>query len=163
MRWIVKAAVVGVVCAAVAGAIVAKRATTRPSVEETPPAAHADQGGSEAAAPGARVGTGAEPSLPRLVDLGRGTCIPCKMMAPILEALQRDYAGRLTVEVIDISDHPDAVDKYGVQIIPTQVFYSALGDELFRHEGFMSRDEILDKWRELGHDLASPSPAPTEG
>jgi thioredoxin 1 len=40
--------------------------------------------------------------LPRLVDLAAGKCIPCKMMAPILEELKKEYAGRMNVEFIDV-------------------------------------------------------------
>ncbi len=88
--------------------------------------------------------------LPRLVDLGAGACIPCKMMAPILEQLKKEYAGRMEVEFIDVWKNPTASDRYGVRMIPTQIFLDASGKELFRHEGFYSREDILSKWKELG-------------
>ena len=97
--------------------------------------------------------------LPRLVDLGRGTCIPCKLMAPILEELTEQYAGELIVEVIDLRERPGAAGQYGIRVIPTQIFYDASGAERFRHEGYMSKDAILAKWRELGVELETrPSP-----
>lgn len=92
-------------------------------------------------------------TLPRLVDLGADSCIPCKMMAPILEGLRNDYAERFEVEFIDVWKNPDAGEKYGVQIIPTQIFYDAAGVERFRHQGFFSREDILTKWTELGLEL----------
>lgn len=91
--------------------------------------------------------------LPRLVDLGADKCIPCKMMAPILEELKKDYAGTFSVEFIDVWKNPDAGNKYGIRIIPTQIFFDAAGKELFRHEGFFSKEDILAKWRELGIEL----------
>lgn len=91
--------------------------------------------------------------LPRLVDLGADQCIPCKMMAPILEALKTDYAGKLDVEFIDVWKNPDAGATYGVEVIPTQIFYSATGKELRRHTGFIGREDILATWKELGVDL----------
>ena len=91
--------------------------------------------------------------IPKLVDLGRTFCIPCKKMAPILAELKREYAGRLDVEFIDVGENPDAARKYGIRLIPTQLFLDASGKELFRHEGFMSRDDILAQWRKLGVDL----------
>ena len=94
--------------------------------------------------------------LPRLLDLGAGRCIPCKLMAPILEELKRQYAGRLEVEFIDVWKDPEAGRRYGIRLIPTQIFYDASGREVFRHEGFMSRDAILGKWAELGTDLSGP-------
>ncbi len=90
---------------------------------------------------------------PRLVDLGAGKCIPCKAMAPILEQLRADYSGRLEVTFIDVWQAPDQARAYGVRMIPTQVFYSSEGRELARHEGFMSRDEILAQWKALGVEL----------
>ncbi len=91
--------------------------------------------------------------LPRLVDLGAGKCIPCKMMAPILEELKTEYAGRLKVDFIDVWENPDAGKGYGIRIIPTQIFYDSSGKELFRHEGFFSKQDILAKWKELGIDI----------
>ena len=92
--------------------------------------------------------------LPRLVDLGADKCIPCKMMAPILEGLQKDYAGKLTVEFIDVWKFPNAAGPYNIKIIPTQIFFDASGKELFRHEGFFSQEDILAKWKECGYNLA---------
>ena len=91
--------------------------------------------------------------MPKLVDLGRTFCIPCKRMAPILAELKKEYAGRLDVEFIDVGDNRDAARQYGVRLIPTQVFLDASGTELARHEGFMSRDDILAQWRKLGVEL----------
>jgi len=91
--------------------------------------------------------------LPRLVDLGADKCIPCKMMAPILEELKKDYAGTVNVEFIDVWKNPEAGREYGIRLIPTQIFYDASGKELFRHEGFFSKEDILAKWRELGVEL----------
>lgn len=97
--------------------------------------------------------------LPRLVDLGAGKCIPCKMMAPILEDLKKTYAGKMEVLFIDVWENPDAGKKYGINVIPTQIFYDAAGKELFRHEGFFGKDDILAKWNELGVSLAAPDHA----
>jgi thioredoxin 1 len=94
-------------------------------------------------------------ALPRLVDLGAGKCIPCKMMAPILEELKKEYAGRMAVEFIDVWQNPGAGKQYGVETIPTQIFYDADGKELFRHVGFFAKDDILAKWKELGVNLDS--------
>jgi len=91
--------------------------------------------------------------LPRLLDLGADKCVPCKMMAPILDELKQDYAGVMTVEFIDVWKEPTAATPYGIRVIPTQIFFSAEGTELFRHEGFFSREDILAKWRELGVKL----------
>lgn len=97
--------------------------------------------------------TGNLAALPRLVDLGSNKCVPCKMMAPLLEELKTEYRGRLLVEVIDVREDQAAARSYGIRVIPTQVFFDPAGQERFRHEGFMSKKAILSKWRELGIDL----------
>ncbi len=97
-----------------------------------------------------------KPVLPRLVDLGADKCIPCKMMAPILAELAKEYAGQLDVVFIDVWKDHDAGKSYGIQLIPTQIFYDAAGRELFRHEGFFSKKDILAKWAKLGVKLAPP-------
>lgn len=92
----------------------------------------------------------ADVKLPRLLDLGADKCVPCKMMAPILADLKNQYAGRMTVDFIDIWKNPGEGEKYGVEMIPTQIFFDAEGRELFRHTGFLAREDILAKWKELG-------------
>jgi thioredoxin 1 len=96
-------------------------------------------------------------ALPRLVDLGAGKCIPCKMMAPILEELSKECADTFEVEFIDVWENPKAGEKYGIRIIPTQIFYDAAGNELFRHEGFFGKEEILAKWKEYGVTVTTTS------
>lgn len=93
--------------------------------------------------------------VPRLVDLGSDKCIPCKMMMPVLKELKGAYAGRLQVDFIDVWRDPDAGKQYKINLIPTQIFYDASGRELFRHEGFFAKDDILAKWKDLGVDLTS--------
>jgi len=103
--------------------------------------------------------TPAASGLPRLVDVGAGKCIPCKMMAPILEELKTQYKGRLEVVFVDVWENPSAGQPYGIKLIPTQIFYDATGKERFRHEGFFSKEDILAKWKEFGVDLSGPSSA----
>ena len=98
--------------------------------------------------------------LPKLVDLGAGKCIPCKMMAPILEELKTEYQGRMDVVFIDVWENRGAGKEYGIRVIPTQIFIGSNGKELFRHEGFFAKEDILAKWAELGIELASPSEMP---
>ena len=92
--------------------------------------------------------------LPQLIDLGADKCIPCKMMAPVLAELKKEYAGTLEVTFFDVWKEPDFARRYGVKVIPTQIFIDASGKELFRHQGFMSKQDILDKWKQLGVDIA---------
>lgn len=98
-----------------------------------------------------------EENLPKLLDLGAKKCIPCKLMAPILEELTKEYAGKFDVEFIDVWEKENAKKgaEYGIKTIPTQIFFSAEGKELWRHEGYISKAGILEKWKELGVNLQS--------
>ena len=91
--------------------------------------------------------------LPRLLDLGADKCVPCKMMAPILEEMKVEFAEVFVVEFVDVWKDPTAAEPFNLSVIPTQIFFSADGTELFRHEGFYGREDILAKWNELGLKL----------
>jgi len=92
-------------------------------------------------------------ALPRLVDVGADKCIPCKAMAPILEELRVEYAAQLRVDFIDAWKYPDQAVPFNVYGIPTQIFFDPSGRELFRHVGFISKEEVLSTWRRLGFPL----------
>jgi thioredoxin 1 len=100
----------------------------------------------------------AKPALPRLVDLGADKCIPCKLMKPILDELTTEYAGRFEVVFIDVWKNREEGPRYGIRVIPTQIFFDATGKELFRHEGFYAKKDILAKWSEFGVTLTLPAP-----
>ena len=88
------------------------------------------------------------PKTVTMLDLGAKSCIPCKMMAPILEKLNKDYQGRADVIFIDVSENPGEAQKYKIRVIPTQIFYNKNGQEVERHEGFLDEPNItsaLDK------------------
>ncbi len=91
--------------------------------------------------------------LPRLLDLGADKCIPCKKMAPILDEMKETFAGQLQVDFIDVWKNPNEAPKYKVTTIPTQIFLSPTGKELFRHVGFFSREQILGTWKSLGYEF----------
>jgi len=91
--------------------------------------------------------------LPTLLDLGATQCIPCKMMAPILEQLKEDYQGKMNVVFIDVSQNPAPARQHKIKLIPTQIFLDSAGKELSRHEGFYSKEQILEKWKQLGFEF----------
>jgi len=117
--------------------------------------------------PAGRAAGGAEPKssqpqgLPRLIEIGSKTCIPCKKMAPILAELSREYAGKLQVDFIDVAikENLPVAEQYKVQLIPTQLFLDGNGKELWRHEGFIAKDDILAKWAQLGYALQVAAPS----
>ena len=97
-------------------------------------------------------------NLPRLVDFGADNCVPCRQMMPILGEIAKDYKGSLIVEVVNVYEDTQRASEHNVRMIPTQIFFDSAGEELYRHIGFMSREDILAKWAELGVDLDTDSP-----
>jgi thioredoxin 1 len=91
--------------------------------------------------------------LPVLLDLGSTTCVPCKAMAPILDEMRETFAGQLEVRFVDVREDAEAARDHEVRIIPTQIFLDEDGNELFRHQGFFSREDMLAKWADLGYEF----------
>ena len=85
-----------------------------------------------------------------MIDLGADSCIPCKMMTPIIDELKIEYAGRADIIFIDVSKNPDQARNYGIRSIPTQIFFDKTGKEVFRNTGFMDRKRIVGILSELG-------------
>ncbi len=92
--------------------------------------------------------------VPRFVDLGTTSCAPCKVMLAVMADLERRYPGAVQIEFVNVKDDPDKLDQFGVKVIPTQIFFSPEGKELFRHTGVYPVEAIVAKWKELGYDLA---------
>ena len=90
-------------------------------------------------------------ALPLLLDLGSTTCVPCKAMAPILEEMSETFAGQFDVRFEDVKKDAALARTHGIRIIPTQIFFDEHGNELFRHQGFFSREEMLAAWEDLGY------------
>ena len=76
------------------------------------------------------------------IDLGAKTCIPCKLMAPILEELKEEYRGRAAVVFIEVWEDKSQAKRFGILSIPTQIFYDKHGKEVYRHAGFLSKEKI---------------------
>lgn len=88
--------------------------------------------------------------LPRFVGLGSTTCAPCKVMLGVMSELEQKYVGAMVIEFINAEQYPEQAERYGIRIIPSQIFYGPDGRELYRHTGVIRTEEIVAKWAELG-------------
>ncbi len=91
--------------------------------------------------------------LPRLVELGSADCPYCRMLAPVLEELKREYAGQLQVNSIDVDNNAAAKSAFAVHAVPTLLFVDTSGNVLWRHEGFLPKEDILAKLKEFNIEL----------
>jgi thioredoxin 1 len=85
------------------------------------------------------------PGMVTMVDLGARSCIPCKMMAPILEELEKEYQGKAAIIFIDVWQNEDEGKRFAVSMIPTQIFFDRSGKEVYRHTGFLEKQAIVDR------------------
>lgn len=79
------------------------------------------------------------------VEIGSVNCIPCKMMQPVMKAVEDSFPGQVKIVFHDVWTPQGKTDamKYNIRIIPTQVFLDSSGKEYFRHEGFFSKEEVF--------------------
>jgi len=109
---------------------------------------------------------------PLMLEVGSSAGPADLMMAAVMLALREGFGNRLEVQFENVDRDPSLKEKYGVKVIPTQIFYDPSGKEIGRHEGYASEQKILDQLKTLGYDLlAEPqhgstpenSPAGDEG
>jgi len=120
----------------------------RASVEESP-----------SADAGTAIGDTTIAALPVLLDLGSDSCVACKTMEPILDEMRETFEGQFHVRFLDARKDRSVASEYGIKVIPTQIFFDEDGGELFRHQGFYGREDILAKWAELGYAFDESAPS----
>jgi thioredoxin 1 len=85
-----------------------------------------------------------------MVDLGANECIPCKMMVPVMEKVEKKYQGKAAIVFIDVWKNKEPAKRFGIRAIPTQIFFDKEGKEVYRHEGFMGEAEIDRIFKKMG-------------
>ncbi|MDD8024935.1 MAG: thioredoxin family protein [Acidobacteriota bacterium] len=81
--------------------------------------------------------------LVTFIELGADKCIPCKAMQPIMKEIAAEYKGQVQVVFYDVWKNPEPGRKYGIQLIPTQVFINKGGKEVYRHTGLFPKPELV--------------------
>jgi thioredoxin 1 len=85
-----------------------------------------------------------------MVDLGAKKCIPCKMMAPIMEKMEKTYEGKAHIIFIDVWENRDQAPRFKIRAIPTQIFFDEKGEEVYRHVGFLDEKSIINQMTKMG-------------
>jgi len=71
-------------------------------------------------------------------------------MAPILKELTEEYKGRVVIKIIEIYEEKDLTMVNRIRLIPTQIFFDSKNQEVFRHEGFMDKEQIKKVFDKMG-------------
>ncbi|MBM3323966.1 thioredoxin [candidate division WOR-3 bacterium] len=103
-----------------------------------------------ASEPPAASQTEAATSLPKLWDFWATWCPPCKELKPIVEALEKEYEGRVEVKSIDVDQNKELAAKYDVKAIPTLVFLDGAGNEVSRIVGLVPKDTLVGRFKAHG-------------
>src|SRR3989339_1088402 len=79
------------------------------------------------------------------IELGSVKCIPCKMMQPIMDEIEKEYPGQVKVVFYDVwtQEGQPYAGQYGIRSIPTQVFLDKDGKEYYRHTGYFPKEELV--------------------
>ena len=85
-----------------------------------------------------------------MIDLGATKCIPCKMMAPIMEKMEKVYRGKAAIVFIDVWENRGQAGRFRISSIPTQIFFDPEGKEVYRHVGFMGEEAIVAQLKKMG-------------
>ncbi len=85
-----------------------------------------------------------------MLELGSVGCIPCEQMKPVMEKLRANYKGKLEVLFIDVRKDRENGRRFGVAMIPTQVFLDRNGKEFHRHIGYYGYEEIEPVLKKIG-------------
>lgn len=81
---------------------------------------------------------------PVLVDFFAEWCGPCKMLAPVIDELEKEYGDKWKIGKCDVDASPQTAEKYGIQSIPTLLFIKD-GEVVDKLQGFSSKEKIVEK------------------
>jgi thioredoxin-like negative regulator of GroEL len=94
-------------------------------------------------------GAAAPAAKPTIYEFGRRLCPICRATEAVLKDVEARYPGQITLRFLYIPEEEAVFREYGVTFVPTQIFLDAAGREVQRHEGPLTREELLEKLRTL--------------
>ncbi|MHC4216782.1 MAG: thioredoxin family protein [Planctomycetota bacterium] len=90
---------------------------------------------------------------PVLLVLGAQRCPACREMKPVMKKLQSGYGKKFKTQYVDVDKNTAMASKYGIRAIPTLIFNDPGGQELYRHVGYCSDQDVVKLWGQLGFEF----------
>jgi len=100
--------------------------------------------------PGSKLAACLKSGRPTMADFGKGWCVPCKMMVPVLKQAAQDYWGKANIVFVELDEYADLGRGYRIATMPTQIFFNAKGEEVSHHMGYMGTEDIERELATLG-------------
>ncbi|MBM4285193.1 MAG: hypothetical protein FJ128_08080 [Deltaproteobacteria bacterium] len=97
----------------------------------------------------ARSTTPPQPARPAVLEFGAGYCVSCIEMEKVMAELKVSHGDKVEFRMLYVNKEKELFQQYKIMLIPTQVFLDAAGNEVFRHVGALSKDDVLNKLKEL--------------
>jgi|UniRef100_A0A7V6A4W5 thioredoxin 1 len=94
-------------------------------------------------------GTAPAKGRPALYEFGAKTCIPCIQMKQVMADLKASHGDQVEFRMVYVDENRPMFGQYQIVAIPTQVFLDASGKEVDRHLGALTKEEVLQKLKEL--------------
>lgn len=91
----------------------------------------------------------AAPKKPALYEFGAKTCLPCIQMQKVMAELQASHGDKVEFRMVYADEARDLFRHYRIMLIPTQVFLNAEGQEVDRHIGPLTKEEVLQRLKDL--------------
>ncbi len=86
--------------------------------------------------------------IPVLVDFWADWCMPCKMVAPVLEELAQEYEGKLKIGKLDVDENADIAAQYNIVSIPTMLFFKG-GEVVKQQVGAVPKEQLKQSIDEI--------------
>lgn len=86
----------------------------------------------------------------KMINFIEENCYACVKMEGLMKEIISEYEGVAEIAEVDVMENSELANKYNIMYTPTQIFFDEDGNEIYRHEGFIGKKDLVKKFAELG-------------